>query len=144
MAPQQSPRRKRPFRRHNIRTVAVLVAAIAAFIVVLVVQHRGRTGDPPLVSERQRLLHAAQAALRHDPSVADVVYTAPRDRWDVTPAIADSDPRSFARYICFVIEAHGVVQSGTSVRVIDGAALEANGFDYDAASRGVLTCNERT
>ncbi len=145
MVRQRSTRRHPPWWRRRRRTLAVLAAAVAAIVVVLAIHHRsGPDEPPPVISERQRLLLAAEAALRTDPSIADVIYTAAPDRWDVTPAIAGSDPRSFARYVCFVIGAHGVMLPGTSVRVIDGAVLETNGFDYNAASRGVLTCNERT
>jgi hypothetical protein len=123
----------------------VLVAAVVAFAAVLFIHHKNDTRPTaPAISDRPRLLRAAEAMLHADPSIADLVYTPARDRWDVTPANAAADPGSFARYVCFLLETHGVVQPRTSVRVIDDAALETNGFDYNAASRGTLTCNERT
>ena len=133
------PRRRLP------RSLWVLVVALIAFAAVLWLDRRDRADAlPPPVSDRHRLVAEALAALRADPSVADVVYASPQDQWEVTPIAGTADATSFARYVCFVLEAQHVTRTTTSVRVIDAQALEASGFDYTAASRGRLTCETET
>lgn len=61
-----------------------------------------------------------------------------------TPANADTETKAFAHYLCFTLTQAGVTQPHPSVRVVDGAKLEANGFDYAAASRGTIRCGEET
>jgi hypothetical protein len=119
---------------------AVLLIVLC-LIGYLAIRHY-RTGEeaPALISNRALLLRQATATLRTDPSIADVVYNAVGDQWDVTPASADADPRAFGHYVCFLLGQAGVAAPRTSVRVIDGAKLEASGFDYNAASRGVMAC----
>ena len=125
------------------RRAWVAIAIGLALAVFLIVRQALEKHDQPVVaSDRPRLLREAQAALRADPNVTDLVYSAPTDQWDVTPAVPDVDPRAFGRYVCFVLGQAGVAAPQTSVRVIDGARLEARDFDYAAASRGVLTCEE--
>ncbi|TPG22616.1 hypothetical protein EAH87_02100 [Sphingomonas koreensis] len=118
--------------------LAVVVGGVAALILI---HNRSQQSEAPVItSNRPALIREAQAALRADPSIADLVYSTPRDQWDVTPAAADTDPKAFAHYLCFTLAQAGVTQPHTSVRVIDGARLEANGFDYAAASRGTIDC----
>ena len=102
-----------------------------------------RVGAPPVeFANRALLLKRATTLLKSDPSIADVVYSGPRDQWEVTPSVPDVDPRAFGRYVCFLLSETGMAGERTNVRVIDGARLEANGFDYAAASRGIVTCEE--
>ena len=42
-----------------------------------------------------------------------------------TPANADTETKAFAHYLCFTLTQAGVTQPHTSVRVVDGAKLEA-------------------
>lgn len=99
---------------------------------------------PPIVSDRQRLVSGAIAALRADPNVADIIYSPAGDQWDATPIAGIDDATAFARYICFVLDTQHVTRAATSVRVIDNDRLEASGFDYNRASRGRLTCETET
>jgi hypothetical protein len=121
-------------------SIAVIVLAIAAYFVV---QHfRARQHEAFASSNRAQILQQAQMRLRGDPTVADLVYSPARKQWDVTPTMANVDPKAFARYLCFTLDESGVVEPETSVRVIDAAKLQANGFDYAAASRGTIKCEE--
>lgn len=119
----------------------LLLLILLCLIAYFVVRHY-RTGEqaPAAVSNRALLLHQATATLRADPSVSDVIYNAVADQWDVTPANPDAGARAFGQYVCFLLGEANVLAPNTSVRVIDGAKLEASGFDYNAASRGVVTC----
>ncbi|HVI97735.1 MAG TPA: hypothetical protein VM657_01560 [Sphingomonas sp.] len=130
---------RRPPSRRLLWALAIGLVALGALLWWW--RHREQPKPAlPVVSERQRLVAEARAALRADPNVADVVHTAAGDQWDVTPIADSTDATAFARYVCFVLEAQHVALPGTRVRVIDGATLEASGFDYNAASRGRLTC----
>lgn len=117
----------------------VIVLGVTLFLI----RHMSAQAEAPVaLSNRPILLQQAQAQLRADPNIADLVYSAPLDQWDVTPASADTDATAFARYLCFTLAEAGVTQPRTSVRVIDGAKLEANDFDYAAASRSTIRCRE--
>lgn len=122
----------------------VALALVLGLVGYLAFRH-DRAGQHPseIVSNRPLLLNRAAATLRSDPNIGDVVYNGAGDQWNVTPAAADADPHAFGRYVCFVLEQGGVVAPHTNVRVIDGAALEANGFDYAAAGRDVVICGEK-
>lgn len=119
----------------------LLLLILLCLIAYFVVRHY-RTGEqaPAPVSNRALLLHQTTATLRADPSVGDVTYNAVADQWDVTPANPDAGAQAFGQYVCFVLREANVLAPHTSVRVVDGAKLEATGFDYNAASRGVVTC----
>lgn len=139
--------RRPPHRRSRLAVIPrwawLGVAIVLAAAVVLIARHVGSRDDAPIaLSDRPLLLRQAQAMLRGDPNVADLVYSGPRDQWAVTPSTPEVDPRAFARYVCFLLGEAAVARPHTSVRVIDGAKLEANGFDYAAASRGTITCEE--
>lgn len=122
---------------------AVLLIVLCLIAYLTIRHYRGGENEPTVVSNRTLLLRQATATLRNDPSIADVVYNAVGDQWDVTPASTDADPRAFGHYVCFMLGQAGVAAPHTSVRVIDGAKLEASGFDYNAASRGVMACGGR-
>ncbi|MGN6277972.1 MAG: hypothetical protein ACTHM8_04530 [Sphingomonas sp.] len=121
---------------------AVIVVGIVALLVIRHMKKPAETTVPQ--SNRPFLLQRAQTQLRADPNIADLIYSAPLDQWDATPANADTAAAAFAHYLCFTLAQAGVTQPQTSVRVIDGAKLEANGFDYAAASRGTIRCGEET
>lgn len=147
MARRPAPRSIR--RRSRIATIprwAWASAAIAALIAAwLLYRHlHERQEQPREFSNRALLLSRAQARLRADPNVADLVYSAPLDQWDATPAMPDADAKAFGHYLCFTLAEAGVTRPDTTVRVIDGAKLEANGFDYAAASRGTFGCGDDT
>lgn len=119
----------------------MIVVCVAGYVAI---QHyRASQRRPMIVSNRALLLSRAETALRADPDVADLVYNAADDQWDVTPATADADPRAFGRYVCFMLAQGGVARPHTVVRVIDAAKLQATDFDYAAASRGILSCGEQ-
>jgi hypothetical protein len=120
--------------------VLAILACIAAYHAVE--HYRARQAPPIEVSNRALLLSRATTLLKGDPSIGDVIYSAPDDQWDVTPAAPDVDPRAFGRYVCFLLGQAGIAAPHTSVRVIDGTKLEASGFDYAAASRGIVNCEE--
>jgi hypothetical protein len=140
------PRRPSPLPRRTRRLprkawlALIVIACAAAFFVVR--HYRDRRDTLPAFSERPMLLSRAQTTLRADPSIADVIYSSGHDQWDVTPAIPDTNPRDFARYVCFLLDRAAVAEPDTSVRVIDGAKLKASGLDYAAASRGATTCGD--
>lgn len=124
----------------------VWLGAIVALAVItyLVVRHfRADRYEAFASSNRAEFVRQAQTRLRGDPTVADVVYSPAREQWDVTPAMPDVDAKAFGRYLCFTLGEAGVTEPETSVRVIDAAKLRANGFDYGAASRGTVQCEER-
>ncbi|HEU4960330.1 MAG TPA: hypothetical protein VFT56_07975 [Sphingomonas sp.] len=120
--------------------VLALLVCIAAYFVIE--DYRTRQAPPVEVSNRVLLLRRATTLLEGDPSIADIIYSSPTDQWDATPAAPDVDPRAFGRYVCFLLGQAGVAAPHTNVRVIDGAKLEAKGFDYAAASRGIVKCEE--
>jgi hypothetical protein len=123
--------------------LAVLLIVLCAIVYLVVRHYQADRHEPAVISNRAQLLSRATAALRGDPSIGDVVYNAAADQWDVTPASADADPRAFGQYVCYLLGQDGVAAAHTNVRVIDGARLEASGFDYAAASRGVIVCGGR-
>lgn len=118
---------------------AIVLAAIAFFAIRHFRAHKNEGFAP---SDRAELLQQAQIRLRGDPTVADLVYSPAREQWDVTPAMADVDAKAFGRYLCFALDEAGVIEPETSVRVIDAAKLQASAFDYAAASRGTIKCEE--
>ena len=121
----------------------VVLAILAGAIAYLAIrQYRGDHREQVFVSNRALLISQATAMLRADPNIGDVVYNAAADQWDVTPASADADPRAFGRYVCFVLGQDQVTAAHTNVRVIDGAKLAANDFDYAGASRGIVLCGD--
>jgi hypothetical protein len=139
--------RRPPYRRSRLaaipRWVWPIAAIVFAVVAYFVVQHfRARQHQAFASSNRAQILQQAQIRLRGDPTVADMVYSPASEQWDVTPAMASVDPKGFARYLCFTLDESGVVEPETSVRVIDAARLQANGFDYAAASRGTFKCEE--
>jgi hypothetical protein len=139
--------RRPPYRRRRFaaipRWVWLIVAIALALIAFFVVRHSlARNDEGIAATNRAQILRDAQTRLRRDPTVADLVYSPAREQWDVTPAIADVDPKAFGRYLCFTLGESGVVEAKTSVRVIDAAKLQANAFDYAAASRGTIKCEE--
>ncbi|RIA47131.1 hypothetical protein DFR49_1699 [Hephaestia caeni] len=137
--------RQKQRRRPPPRAFWILVAGLIGCAALLWWHYRNRPDPaPPVVSNRQRLVSAAIAALRADPNVADIVYSPAGDQWDATPIAGTDDATAFARYVCFVLDAQHVIRPATSVRVIDNDRLEASGFDYSRASRGRLTCETET
>jgi len=123
----------------------LLITIVVGVVVLFFIRHLHDEADAPkTTSNRPLLLQQAQAHLRADPNIADLVYVPARDQWEVTPAMPDADPTAFGRYLCFTLAQAGVTQPHTTVRVIDGAKLEASGFDYAAASRGTIACKEGT
>jgi hypothetical protein len=123
------------------RWALIAITLVLAGVAVLIVRHERRKPAPMrMIDDRIRLIDAEQTNLRHDPNIADLVYTPGRDQWDVTPANTTVDPVSFGRYVCFLLGNAGVAGTHTSVRVIDGATLQAKGFDYPAATRATVGC----
>jgi hypothetical protein len=137
--PSPLPRRTRRLPRKAWLALLV-IGCVAAFFVIR--HYRDRRDTLPAFSDRPMLLGRAQTALRADPSIADVTYSSAHDQWDVTPALPDTHPRDFARYVCFLLDHAAVAEPDTSVRVIDGAKLKATNLDYAAASRGTTTCGD--
>jgi hypothetical protein len=151
MARRPSPRRRPPPHGSALRRRLAAVprwawaalAILACVVAYAAIRHYRAANRPVIaVSNRALLLDRATALLRSDPSVADVIYSGPTDQWEATPAAPDVDPRAFGRYVCFLLGESGVAGAHTNVRVIDGAKLEASGFDYAAASRGIVNCGE--
>jgi len=139
--------RRPPHRRSRFagrpRRVWLIAAIVLAVVTYFVVQHfRDHRQEAFAASNRAQILRQAQTRLRGDPTVADLVYSPAREQWDVTPAIAGVDPEAFGRYLCFTLGESRVVEAKTSVRVIDAAKLQASAFDYAAASRGTIKCEE--
>jgi hypothetical protein len=118
--------------------VALAVALIAGGYVI--VRHRSASQTPVAVVDRAAMIRRAAAMLHADPSIADAVYNAAADQWQVTPAEPGADPRAFGRYVCYQLARTSAGGSSASVRVIDGTALLANDYDYNAASRGIVRC----
>lgn len=133
--PMRPPRRRRS-RRSWIILLVLVVAAIAAYLYFT----RHSAFQPADDTGWVQQVRAAEADVRGDPNVADLVHSRGSDQWDVTPANASVKPQDFARYICFLIDRAGVAGPRTSVRAIDGAALKARDFDYDAATRATVRC----
>lgn len=132
-------------RRRVPRWASPMVVIVVGIVTLVVIRHMTKPAETPVtLTNRLFLLQQAKTQLRADPNIADLVYSAPLDQWDATPANADTDTAAFAHYLCFTLAQAGVTQPQTSVRVIDGAKLEANGFDYAAASRGTIRCGEET
>lgn len=141
--PSPLPRRTRRLPRKAWLVLIVIVIVIACVAAFFVIRHNRNHHDTlASFSDRPVLLGRAQTALRADPSIADVTYSSTNDQWDVTPAIANTNPRDFARYVCFLLDRAAVAELDTSVRVIDGAKLKATNLDYAAASRGTTTCGD--
>ena len=85
---------------------------------------------------------AAIAALRAEPKIIDLVYD-PEMVVDWTIGVKDDGtPRfGYAEYVCLVLREHGVVDSSTSVRIIDYAKFMMNGGDSHDASLGSVDCS---
>lgn len=120
----------------KLTILAVLIAAIALGIR----QYRATDPAPSPTIDRNPQFRAAEAQLRSDPEIADIVYVSVNDQWNATPITAVGDPKDFGRYVCFELGSAGVVGPRTSVRVIDAAKLAANGFDYPAAATAMVPC----
>jgi len=116
--------------------LVLLVVAVAGFVYFT----RRSTVQPPEDTGWLQQVRAAEADVRGDPNVADLVHSRGSDQWDVTPANATVEPSDFARYICFLISRNGVAEPRTSVRTIDDAMLKERDFDYDAATRASVRC----
>ncbi|GAA4767029.1 hypothetical protein GCM10023219_10680 [Stakelama sediminis] len=92
--------------------------------------------------DQAMLVQAARQRFRRDPSITDIVYVAHLDEWNATPAFASADAKDFAHYVCYQLAESGVAGPHTRVRVIDADRLRASNYDYNAASRGTLTCGD--
>lgn len=81
-------------------------------------------------------------AIRDESNVIDVLYD-PNLAVDWTVAVRNDGSRrtGLADYFCIVLSDHHAVAPTTNVRIVDHAALMANGGDFRAASLAHVDCN---
>jgi hypothetical protein len=89
---------------------------------------------------------AAKAMLAAEPAVSDVHFDAAplAVTWQVgvstLPSRFTRDPRDYARLLCGHLDQAGVVDSRTSLRLVDLWKLESTPGDFQAASLGQVRC----
>lgn len=83
---------------------------------------------------------SAQAAIRAEPKVRDMLYQPGQAvEWQIG-VITDGSPRyGYAEYICQLLREHGVVADRTAVRIVDIVKV-SNGSNFREASLGRVNC----